>query len=132
MSKAQNYPRHFLTKVNLELSPREEIAVLTTSLNMIPNIVKSFPNVFVVTNKKYKYNVNNCLYHLPFFLQVCKKRKSPSFKKYSWFLYIMNFYTFMLIFTKNILVDMFNFRTICTLKNVIFSFFKLNLDYTVL
>jgi hypothetical protein len=46
----------FLTKVNLELSPREEIAVLVPSLNMIPNIVKTFSNVFVVNNKKHKYN----------------------------------------------------------------------------
>lgn len=50
----KNFHRHLLTKVNLELSPREEIAVLTTSLNMIPNIVKTFSNVFVV--KKDKYN----------------------------------------------------------------------------
>ena len=32
----------FLTKVNLELSPREEIAELVPSLSMIPNIVKYF------------------------------------------------------------------------------------------
>ena len=50
------YHSQFLTKVNLELSPREEIAVLAPSLNMIPNIVKTFSNVFVVNNKKHKYN----------------------------------------------------------------------------
>jgi len=38
----------FLTKVNLELSPREEIAVLTPSLYLTPNIVKNISNVFVV------------------------------------------------------------------------------------
>lgn len=41
----------FLTKVNLELSPREEIAELVPSLSMIPNIVKYFIQQFYILLK---------------------------------------------------------------------------------
>lgn len=42
-----------LTKVNLELSPREEIAELVPSLSMIPNIVKYFLQNFYILENIY-------------------------------------------------------------------------------
>jgi len=46
-----------LTKVNLELSPREEIAELVPSLSMIPNVVKYFLRTFYI-QIKYLYLIN--------------------------------------------------------------------------
>jgi len=43
--------RCLLTKVNLELSPREEIAALVPSLSIIPNIVKHFLCKFYILYK---------------------------------------------------------------------------------
>jgi len=69
-----SFRRCLLTKVNLELSPREEIAALVPSLSIIPNIVKHFLRNFYILNI---YKSLNCYYLIKYYVtnscNFCKK-----------------------------------------------------------